>query len=374
MEHMLSAQNCVLGVNQLVDNEIIRQLAHNPAFLWTLKTGRLNLSLYGNIYDLRSYAAQRLNMTYGAKNKGEIANAFQWSSLGDKFDRDDQARATAAAYLMNPRNPLSLPSEYRELITRFSDELRILDEAIPYQTRAVHYQRQAQPNMLLMLKNAYSYLEHRGQDPLLCGFHRDIMTALGDSTSYRSDYMSLLDLCRVGGKDVCLTLPQGHLLEQYHRLPNGETLLEQARFLLNDTYNRMLSTTFADYQKFTYSDWQRRLLRFDENTPMAEGGCRILSRSHTLTETGVGMDWSWLIDCMAQMDQEIAASPLIRPEHLARILDANGVAAEVAIYDKAEEVLRVRQVSLRTSQDKEVLLRLTHDYDTLHMETKGDGQ
>ena len=364
MTHILSAQNAVLTINQFMDNKTIQQLAHNPGFLWMVKTGRIGISLYGNLYSLVDHAARQMEMTYQAKGQ----SAFQWSSLSSDFDWNETARKEAAQYLRGKRSPNSLADAFRDDIVRFAENMRILDEALTYDTRNRHFQRAAQPNMITQMNVNYNWLKHQGTEPDVCLIHDKICAALGDRT-FRSDYRQLLELCRREDAGN-LTAEQEDLLETISCLQHKDAVLNKVEFLLDDQYNRMLANTFTTLADFSYTRDQRQLLRFDETKPITDGGCKLYYQSHTLTDTGCTINWSDLVDRAIAQDDIISKYPGLQPEDMVRILNDDAVDYNIQ-EDMDGRMLRVGRVALRTDEHQEcpVLVEMTDNSDMVHMET-----
>lgn len=366
MSHLLSAQNAVFTVNQIMDNRAIREMVWNPAFLYMVQKGKVAVSLYGNIYDLVQYAAGQMVPAAGSGRK-----PFYWSSLSESFNSSTAARQEAAEYLRGQRKSPDLAMEFRDEVVAFADGLRVLNEAIPYDVRSRHYQRSSSPNMIETMNGNYDWLERQGKAPEVCMIHRAICGIIG-SGGYRTDYKYLLDLCRrMDGPE--LTLEQGRLLEMVSSFADPAEVLSKAEFLLNDLYNRMLANTFTQLADFTYTREQRQLLRYDETKPISDGGCVLYQQSYTLTDTGTRIDWSGLVDRAAAQDEIIRLHPEIRPEDMVRILGDTDV--EYDIQESADgSIMRTKRVVLRTDDavGADVLLELADGEEKIHMETGKD--
>ncbi len=363
MSHLLSAQNAVFTVNQLMDSLAVREMAQNPAFLWMIKMGKVGVSLYGDMYDLVQYAAKQMMPASGSGRK-----PFRWSSLPEAFNSSMTARQEAAEYLRGSRRESDLSHAFRDEIVFFADSLRILNEAIPYDVRNRHFQRKGSPNMIASMNDNYDWLDQQGREPEVCMVHREICGIVGPG-GFRTDYQYLLDLCRkMDGAE--LTVPQGKLLELVSGFADPENVLDKAQFLLNDLYNRMLANTFTQFADFSYTQQQRQLLRYDETKPITSGGCVLYHQAHTLTDTGIRVDWSGLVDRAAAQDAIIRMHPGLRPEDMVRILADDAV--EYDIQESVDgSILRTGRVVLRTddADGTDVLLELIGHDKTLHMET-----
>lgn len=363
MFHLLSAQNAVFSINQIMDNRAIRELSRNTAFLWMVKKGKVGISLYGSIYDLVQYAAVQMMPA-----DTPVRKPYLWSSLPEEFNNSTTARREAADYLRAMRSESELSQVFRDEIVSFAEGLRALNEAIPYDVRNRHYQRSAPPNMITFMNNNYDWIQKQGTEAETCLVHQRISEIIGPN-GYRTDYKFLVDLCRkLDGDD--LTAEQGSLLELVSGFDDPAGVMEKVEFLMNDLYNRMLANTFTDLADFSYTQEQRRLLRYDEAKPITDGGCVLYRQSYTLTDTGKCIDWSALVDRAAAQDEIISLHPQIHPEDMVRILADDAV--EYQFQESADGVvLRPSQVVLRTD-DKDgasVLLELVNDGKTIHMET-----
>ncbi len=363
MSHLLSAQNAVFTINQIMDNRAIRELSQNPAFLWMVQRGKVGISLYGSIYDLVQYAARQM-----LPPADPTRDPFLWSSLPKRFNDCAAARQEAAEYLLAKRKASDLSREFRDEVVFLGDSLRVLNEAIPYDVRNRHYQRQAAPNMIDFMNNNYDWLEQQGRAPEACLVHRRICDIIGTG-GFRTDYKRQVELCRKPD-GVDLTLDQGLLLELVNGFADPAAVIDKVEFLMNDLYNRMLANTFTQLADFSYTREQRQLLRYDEAKPITEGGCVLYHQSYTLTETGTRIDWSALVERAAAQDEILRLHPEIRPEDMVRILADDAV--EYDIQESADgSILRTGRVVLRTddADGADVVVELVNDNETIHMET-----
>lgn len=352
---LLSGQNVVLTLNQLVDNRLLRALAHVPGFLWTLRTGHVAVSFYGPYSDLLHYAADQMQKP----NK-----TFQWSSLPEDFGADDGARQIAARYLRDECGEAALPLRFRNLLIQFKEELKLLDEALPAGVKCRFYQRRKAPTLQQRLNNYFEYRMELPQFSDLCRLHRMIADAIPPDHFNRSAYQKQLSLIKVGDyRDMALGRRQQDWLDQ----KIDTNLLDNLQIVLDDCQNRMLGSLCTDFQHHLYSEAERALMPYDESDPVTARGCRVFRDIQCMTAAGLAVRWD-------QVPERIHEIQSFAAEHDCRTAEqlANRLRYQEIDYEASEEgtLLVMRRVIFRTSNNR---LQKIENSETgmIHMETEG---
>lgn len=357
MKILLSAQNVVLTLNQVVDNALIRSLAHSAGFLWALRSGRVAVSLFGNAYNLCEYAAAQME---------KEPKKYKWSSLPPVLNYDMRARRDAARCLRGECGAEALGGQFRETVMQMKEDLTILDENLPAAGRLYYYQRRTAPLLADRLNEYYDRWAGRLHLEDLRYVHETLMECWGERPIFRTDYQELAE--SLGKDELDIPAHRRAYFRSRQWAENHELLLEQAINVLDDTQNRLLGGQFTNYQHHVYTREERLLLPYDETTPISQGGCRIFRDTLTLTETGEQVGWDQLAERAQVMDDLVRADPGITKEGLANAL--GNAALDYTVSDDGD-VLRLRRAAVHTSNHKKVLVEQKMSEGMIHMETEG---
>lgn len=380
LKTVCSLQDVLLTANQVVDSSLIRNLAHEPGFLLLLRSGHIAVSFYFCYYSLRQYAAERL------KNPG-----FSWSSLPADFNADQPARDAAARYLSGERREDVLPLRYRELMVRFKEDLILLDENLPSRWKAGCYQQPLAPGKPATLADHLDLYYLRRQDqPFfqpMCRLHflllRRDLSAEGRKKLTRSLYQSALDALRVGNLDGLKTMEpfcvpevfqRGSWQRAYMESLAGDReqaqVLDPMQAILSDAQNRLLGSLCTEYQHHLYTEAERAIMPYDESSPINRGGCRIFQDTLTLTETGTQLGWEQAPEFLARSEALEREAPGTSAEQLASLLSQSYAALDYGISPKGDTLWLSRGI-LHTSTDEDLLVEMSDQEGTIHLETEG---
>lgn len=200
MAHLLTGNDVVMSLPQMVDSRLIRNLAFRKEFQILLRSGRICLSSYGNHFRLAEHCAAQMERN------------FHWSSLEpdqgtgqpDYFE-DPQIRQAAAEYLRSRIGERELPEAVRAQLTEFKAALRCLEENLPFDTRACFHQRKGSPAISYTqeLERTFDHLKRQNHSDLNKAYwihkriHETLIARPGvtDPGEYfRSDYYGILKL------------------------------------------------------------------------------------------------------------------------------------------------------------------------------------
>lgn len=342
MKHLLSCQNVVATLPQMVDNGQMRQLTYEDGFLEALKTGGIAISHYGKgPVDLIEYAAAQLEKT---REKADD-RYFRWSSLSVQLDKDSRGREAAADYL---RGKGSVPQPYREELEPLREVLSIWQEMLCFRQKVVQFQRPV-PNtpratQQSELDRIFEHYRAMGLYPELRQVYESLRQRfLGELT--RSEYMQAIEQHGPAYEYGCV---------------------EDLKFLVTEAYNRAIAAGISRDQCFVYTQRQQELSIYDARKPMTEGGCVLHRCVRVPTETGEQVDWAKLAAIRGQFEARSKLGEAITPELLNReIVGCMAVPPE----REGEKGLHILRVSLKTSTGERLDVKQEEACDEVYMET-----
>lgn len=257
LQILLSGQRIVLSLNQMVDNEKIRNLAEIPAFLWMLRRGLVSVSMMGEVKTLKEYALSRM------RNPG-----FVWSSLPEDFEQK-QMREAAARWLDGSGSLRDLPEEHRDRMVRFRDAVELMDENLPGGWTAWNHQgseyflkERGIGQVISLRQRLLAY--YNTPNPGVEGF--ETMKQLnriiaerqlsGSRSAYRRAVWAVMKDDDAALKEMGISADVTEALKE-----GGQTdLLENMIRISDICYNQMLGERISPYQNYVYNEETARLL------------------------------------------------------------------------------------------------------------------
>lgn len=380
MRHLLEGKNIVLTLPMIVDNCLLRNLSSNSGYLRALRSSRIGISPYGNCLNMQNnlctYAAEQMAKTYKAAQGGDIRYPFKWSSFSDTFNQDDGAREAGAKFLLSKGAP---PTDYREDLEKFKESLILLDENIPYESRARFYQR-GRPLMLSSDLNAvYSWISNQDQQySTISDIHKGIEKALKKRDYVRTEYTAIIDFLR--GKDSnkygltdAQRLSVGEIRDRYIVNKNYMELLDNLELLLNDSYMRTLAAqchlenVLIPYEPSPLSS-QLKLFR------KSIGNCNTFEDSTVQSTSERHISWNDLMDYRDEFDSYINSNPECSLEDVVAKMEQTSIVLNT-MRIRDEEYLQAVDVHLCTAGSNTdsncYQLRISPNRGIAHIETRG---
>ena len=391
LQILLSGQKVTLSLNQVVDNESVRNLTEIPAFLWMVRRGLVSVSFFGGLGSLKEYAVTRM------RNPG-----FVWSSLPEDFGQKE-VREAAACWLEGSGALRNLPEEHRLRMVKMRDALERMDENLEVFWNG-WFDQNDPGNMELrgirpMVGLPERLAAYYGKAMPVEDFSKmralnDMMLA-GKSVSNRSDYRQII--WAIQREDLTFLREKGMSPEAMEKagIPvdalaaEGSAMLENMIRISDECHNRMLGERISPYQYYVYDKETACLLPEwggkhraeaawtggNENSagPAGEGGCMLYRQ----LETGPGEDLEreWLIDWtqaaerIQDLEKLSAEMPHADGEQLCNRLVNQGLDG-YSVFGMGGS-LRLQKLAFRASTGS-AMKRELHREGNLYQEEKGD--
>lgn len=307
---LLSGQKITMSANQLADNEMMWNLSENPAFLWLLRRGLVNLSLFAGVNSLSEYAQTRMENPI-----------FRWSSLPEDFEKPE-LRKVAADFFAAKLSAAQLPSEYRTLLEKMRNAIRTIDENLS----SCHCDYYHQQNSEFVLKRGIKALIPlpRRLHEYYCSNrtieHYDIMQRLNRMISEtnpnfdRSTYRKIIAAVRSGdfagleSLNISSESIKNSELDLEYIGNECLSMLDNMILISDDCHNRMLGECISTYQYYIY-DEKSALIIPERSEPsssaMINESGRLLYRQteQAIKNSGTLIGWQQVPELLSELEQ-----------------------------------------------------------------------
>lgn len=361
MNILLSGQKVAMAANQMADNEHLWNMTDIPAFLWCLKRGYISTSLFGNLHLLGDYVSGRM----------KADSNFIWSSLPEDFHKPE-LRAVAGKFLKGQIPASYLPLEYRQILTKMRDAIRLMDENMPeswinyyHQQNDTYTQMRQIPKMIpLEQRVADYYSKDRSIE------HYDEMRRLNEilircrSGLNRSDYRKMIwairdeDFAGLEGWNLSPSELEQKGLEVSYLAAERKQMLEDMIHIIDDCQNRMLGERISTHQYYVYSEAATRIVPEWHTGPVNRGG-RVLYRQieKEVKSTSALLGWEQVPERITELQRLADENPNMDAERLCSRLANRGL-YEYDVFG-LNSGMRLKSLRFRTSTGKAVSRQYT---------------